>query len=77
MPNLPAFDYAFNLSYRQEHTAAEPLFAASRAMVGEQTRERAAGAEAERGPGIAPETAGHGRTAEWCGLSDGRPRCCP
>ncbi|NOV22504.1 HD domain-containing protein [Cupriavidus necator] len=41
--NPPGFDYAFNLSYGQKHTAAEPLFAALRAMVDEETRERAAG----------------------------------
>lgn len=39
--NPPDFDYAFNLTYGQKHTAAEPLFAAIRAIVDEETRERA------------------------------------
>jgi putative hydrolase of HD superfamily len=40
--NPPDFDYAFNLTYGQKHTAADPLFAAIRAIVDEETRERAA-----------------------------------
>ncbi len=40
--NPPDFDYAFNLTYGQKHTAAEPLFAAIRAIVDEETRGHAA-----------------------------------
>lgn len=39
--NDPGFDYAFNLTYGQEHTAAHPLIAALRAPVDRETARRA------------------------------------
>lgn len=44
--NPPGFDYAFNLSYGQEHTRADPLFALVRRILDDGTRERMA----ESGP---------------------------
>lgn len=43
--NPPGFDYAFNLSYGQEHTSTAPLFALIRGLLDEGTRERIAEAE--------------------------------
>jgi len=40
--NPPDFDYAFNLTYGQKHTAAHPLLAQLRRIVDEQTRHRLA-----------------------------------
>lgn len=39
--NPPDFDYAFNLSYGQKHTATDPLFAQLRALVDVQTKAHA------------------------------------
>lgn len=39
--NPPDFDYAFNLGYGREHTDPNPLLAALRASVDEETRRRA------------------------------------
>ncbi len=38
--NPPAFDYAFNLGYGQQYTAAHPLTAAIRALLDHDTRAR-------------------------------------
>lgn len=40
--NPPDFDYAFNLSYGQKYTVADPLFVQLRRIVDEQTRQRMA-----------------------------------
>lgn len=40
--NPPDFDYAFNLTYGQEHTRTEPLFARMRSILDEGTRQRMA-----------------------------------
>ena len=40
--NPADFDYAFNLTYGRRHTDADPLFAALRALVDVQTRQRMA-----------------------------------
>jgi putative hydrolases of HD superfamily len=40
--NPPDFDYAFNLSYGQQHTSTEPLFAVMRSILDDRTRERIA-----------------------------------
>ncbi|WP_424929104.1 HD domain-containing protein [Amaricoccus tamworthensis] len=39
--NEPGFDYAFNLTYGHEHTDSNPLVAALREVVDEETRRRA------------------------------------
>ncbi|HEX6406533.1 MAG TPA: HD domain-containing protein [Gemmatimonadales bacterium] len=39
--NPPDFDYAFNLAYGQQYTAADPLLAALRARLDEETARRA------------------------------------
>jgi putative hydrolase of HD superfamily len=38
--NPPDFDYAFNLGYGQKYTGADPLFAAVRSLLDEDTRQR-------------------------------------
>ena len=38
--NPPDFDYAFNLTYGQKHTDADPLFAQVRSLLDEKTRAR-------------------------------------
>lgn len=38
--NPPDFDYAFNLTYGQQHTNADPLFALIRNVLDEKTRQR-------------------------------------
>lgn len=40
--NPPGFDYTFNLSYGQQHTRADPLFALMRSILDEGTRRRIA-----------------------------------
>ncbi|QNN58605.1 HD domain-containing protein [Diaphorobacter ruginosibacter] len=40
--NPPDFDYGFNLTYGQEHTSADPLFALMRSILDEGTRQRMA-----------------------------------
>lgn len=40
--NPPDFDYAFNLSYGQQHTSTSPLFALMRSILDEGTRQRIA-----------------------------------
>lgn len=40
--NPPGFDYAFNLSYGQQHTRNNPLFALMRGLLDEDTRRRIA-----------------------------------
>jgi len=42
--NPPDFDYAFNLTYGQHYTAADPLLAQLRQLVDAQTRQRLAAA---------------------------------
>ena len=49
--NPPGFDYAFNLEYGQKYTQAEPLFAAIRAHVDEDTRRHAEQAGQRPGAG--------------------------
>ena len=41
--NPPDFDYRFNLTYGQQHTDADPLFVALRALVDADTRRRVDG----------------------------------
>jgi putative hydrolase of HD superfamily len=43
--NPPGFDYRFNLAYGRAHTEREPLLAALRAMLDEETERRARAAE--------------------------------
>lgn len=40
--NPPGFDYAFNLSYGEQHTSSDPLFARIRRILDEDTRRRIA-----------------------------------
>ncbi|MBK1682337.1 HD domain-containing protein [Rhodoferax fermentans] len=48
--NPPDFDYAFNLSYGQQYTAADPLFAQLRRLVDAQTQQRLAAATQSPSP---------------------------
>lgn len=49
--NPPGFDYAFNLTYGQRYTAANPLLARLRELVDAQTRQKLAAATANAPPG--------------------------
>jgi putative hydrolases of HD superfamily len=51
--NPPDFDYAFNLAYGRKYTAAEPLFAQTRALVDEDTKRRASKTDATPSSGDA------------------------
>lgn len=46
--NPADFDYAFNLEYGQRYTAADPVLAALRARLDEETARRAKDGEADR-----------------------------
>lgn len=46
--NPPGFDYRFNLDYGRAHTAAEPLIAAVRAILDEETERRARETDPDR-----------------------------
>ncbi|MET1077143.1 MAG: HD domain-containing protein [Pseudomonas sp.] len=46
--NPDNFDYGFNLSYGQKHTATHPLFIALRQLLDQETRARAAARDADR-----------------------------
>jgi putative hydrolase of HD superfamily len=46
--NPPGFDYRFNLEYGRAHTANEPLIAAVRAILDEETERRARETDASR-----------------------------
>jgi putative hydrolase of HD superfamily len=48
--NPPDFDYRFNLEYGRVHTAGEPLIAAVRAILDEETEQRARDADEWRRP---------------------------
>jgi len=47
--NPPGFDYAFNLQYGLKHTQAQPLFAALRRLVDDDTRAHVQGVSNVRG----------------------------
>jgi len=48
--NPPEFDYRFNLEYGRSHTASEPLIAAVRAILDEETERRARETDQHRRP---------------------------